>query len=158
MTDYYICVENTIPEVIPELDPSELERICEKVLSKEQVNSADINVVIVGDVEITALKKKYFNLEITTDVISFNMSEAERDCSSLEAEIVVNAEMAKRECEKNKFPPQSELVLYIVHGLLHQLGYDDQSEDEYLRMHNRENEILEELGFGRVFGDPEWNN
>ena len=154
MKDIFICIENTCPETISDIDISEIESICMKVINGENVNSADVNIIIVGDEDITALKKEYFDIDQTTDVISFNVSD-DQD-SNLELEIVVNAELAARECKKNNFPPKSELILYIVHGLLHQLGYDDQTEDEYIKMHNRENQILEELGIGKVFGTPKW--
>ncbi len=158
MNDLYISIENSIPGIIPGLNTDELENVCLTVLAREKINSADINIVIVGDTEITALKKEYFNIDQTTDVISFNLTEEDSGTSCLEAEIIVNAEMALRESKISNFPPQSELILYIVHGLLHQLGYDDQSEEDYYRMHNRENELLDELGYGKVFGCPEWND
>ena len=157
MNDIYICIENSCPEVMPELDCSELEDVCKHVLCKESMSSADINIVIVDDIEITALKKEFFNIDQTTDVISFNLSDECSANSCLEAEIVVNAQMAVRQSAESGFSPDAELKLYIIHGLLHQLGYDDQEEKEYIRMHSRENEILDELGVGRVFGTPHWS-
>ena len=51
--------------------------------------------------------------------------------------------------------PSAELFLYAMHGILHQAGYDDHDPEEYKKMHNRENELMTELGLGRVFGELE---
>ncbi len=43
------------------------------------------------------------------------------------------------------------MLLYITHGLLHVLGYDDSSPAKFRRMHKREDELLEALGIGKVY-------
>lgn len=48
---------------------------------------------------------------------------------------------------------RQELALYLVHGILHLVGYDDRTPRGFERMHNREDELLRELGLGSVFRD-----
>ena len=43
------------------------------------------------------------------------------------------------------------LLLYLVHGLLHLMGYDDRSPQDAKRMHGREDALLEELGFTSIY-------
>ena len=43
----------------------------------------------------------------------------------LEGEVVVGAEVARREARRYGWTPHDELLLYVVHGLLHLVGYDD---------------------------------
>jgi len=45
-------------------------------------------------------------------------------------ELVVNGEMAVRQALLRKHSSQAELALYITHGLLHNLGFDDAAEDQ----------------------------
>ena len=50
---------------------------------------------------------------------------------------------------------EAEIALYITHGLLHNLGFDDASEQQAEEMHRMEDEILQQAGFGTVFGRVE---
>ena len=45
-----------------------------------------------------------------------------------------------------KWPVQSELTLYVIHGMLHICGYDDLTDDERVLMRSREAAILTALG------------
>jgi probable rRNA maturation factor len=42
-------------------------------------------------------------------------------------------------------------MLYLVHGLLHLMGYDDRTPDEARHMHAREDALLDQFGFGCVY-------
>ncbi|HQL55899.1 MAG TPA: rRNA maturation RNAse YbeY [Phycisphaerae bacterium] len=44
------------------------------------------------------------------------------------------------------------MALYVVHGILHLAGYDDHTARDFERMHAREDQLLERLGLGPVFG------
>ena len=46
----------------------------------------------------------------------------------------------------------AEVVLYAVHGTLHLLGLDDEKPDQAARMHDIEDEILADMGLGRIYG------
>ncbi len=140
-----------------ELDLVQLQKTIEFVLSDGGVKSAGISIAVVDDETIKRLKKEYFDMDVATDVISFDLSEPDNESPDhmayeLECEIVVNSQKAQREALARKGDPHAELNLYIVHGLLHQLGYDDQDDTQFQRMHEKENQLLSELGFGSVFG------
>ncbi|MHC4151615.1 MAG: rRNA maturation RNase YbeY [Planctomycetota bacterium] len=112
--------------------------------------SLELNIVIVDDDEIRKLNKSFRNSDSITDCLSFDLSE--KNNTLVKAfEIIVNAEMAIRQAEKLGHSPESELALYITHGLLHHLGFNDGSEAEAKKMHDTEDKILQELGFGLVY-------
>ena len=67
-------------------------------------------------------------------------------------EIVVSADTARREATARGIPPLHELVLYVVHGALHLAGHDDKKPKQASRMRAAERRILNELGYGDVFG------
>ena len=135
------------------IDRAQLRRTVEHVLSRMEVREGIISLAIVDDAAIRQLKEKYFGRSEVTDVISFDMRESDRE--TLDCEIVVNAECAVREAQQRRGDPQGELNLYVVHGLLHQLGYNDRTLREGQIMHAKEDEMLKELGFGIVFGGTE---
>ncbi len=150
-----ITIENTVPEAIEALDVNKLEKTARFVLEKEGFTDGQLSIVIVGDEEITTLKKDYFDIDSTTDVVSFNLADDDCPDNVIDAEIVINAELALRESSERNTSAEAELFLYAVHGILHQAGYDDHEPDEYEQMHKRENELMTELGYGQVFGDIE---
>ncbi|MGV2335928.1 MAG UNVERIFIED_CONTAM: rRNA maturation RNase YbeY [Planctomycetaceae bacterium] len=67
-------------------------------------------------------------------------------CIMIEGEIIASAEMAIQMASECGWSPSSELLLYIIHGLLHICGYDDLSPPEKTVMRSRERHILGLLG------------
>jgi probable rRNA maturation factor len=111
-----------------------------------------VSVVLADDAEITTLNSRYLHKKRTTDVLSFDLSENE---NTQIFELIVNAQMATRQAHARQHDPASELALYIVHGLLHNLGFDDSSTTHAETMHEMEDEILQQNGFGMVYNRPE---
>ncbi len=72
--------------------------------------------------------------------------------SHVEGEIIVSADTAAREAHGRGHSFEAELALYVVHGTLHLLGYDDHDQEAADRMHEIEDEILTKLGVGAVYG------
>ena len=66
-------------------------------------------------------------------------------------DIAVNAEMAQRQAQVAGHSAESELALYFLHGLLHNLGFDDATNEQASKMHKTEDEILEKFGYGVVY-------
>lgn len=84
-----------------------------------------------------------------TDVMSFDLSEPVE--KSKFYEIIINIEQARRQAAKRGHSVQAETALYLVHGLLHQLGFDDLDESQARRMHRQEDKILKDAGFGNIY-------
>jgi probable rRNA maturation factor len=59
--------------------------------------------------------------------------------------------MAVRQANLRGHSSEAELALYITHGLLHNLGFDDSTQGQAEKMHNIENEILQQLGYGPIY-------
>ena len=143
-----------------EIDREKLIRTAEYVLeqicgneSLAEGESAAVSLAIVDDEAISKIKERYFGAAEVTDVISFDLRDNTKGEQELpDCEIVVNAQCAVREAGRQGVDQQAELNLYVVHGLLHQLGYDDQTERQSKIMHKKEDQLLEELGFGKVYG------
>jgi len=112
------------------------------------LRKAQINIEIADDKRIVAVNKSFLKRSSITDVISFDTSED----GEKNFDIVVNAQLAQRQAETRGHSSEAELTLYIIHGLLHQLGFDDMTSRKAAKMHRTEDEILRKAGFGVVYG------
>lgn len=133
-------------DVLP-VDDDLVERILAKILEDENAISADISLVILNNERIHDLNRQFLEHDYPTDVLSFPLGDGDSGSEkAIEGEIVVSAEMAKERSEEFHWTAQNELLLYIVHGMLHLCGYDDKSDEKRQRMRIREAEVLNDWG------------
>ncbi|MBN1846561.1 MAG: rRNA maturation RNase YbeY [Sedimentisphaerales bacterium] len=133
-----------------------VQHVLRTVLTTGETTRARVSLALVDDECIRQLQERFLHTAQVTDVLSFDLrdSVAAQADGSLDCEVVVNAQQASRQAARRGGDAQAELHLYVVHGLLHQLGYDDREPSRARRMHAEEDRILEALGFGPVFGPP----
>ena len=109
----------------------------------------EISIAIVDDNQIRELNKQFLNSKAVTDCLSFDLSDDEEGPKIFD--LIVNGEMAVRQSNLRGHSSQAELALYITHGLLHNLGFDDSTKSRARKMHETEDEILQEFGYGLVY-------
>jgi probable rRNA maturation factor len=127
----------------------EIKKLVRTVCKQFKLLNVTIGIAIVGDDEILKLNKKFLKHNSKTDCLSFDLSDDDK--SKKVFELVVNAERADRQAKLRGLSPNAELALYITHGMLHNLGFNDSSSTKAKKMHDTEDEILFQLGFGRVY-------
>ncbi len=135
-------------EALP-ADLQTLRRTAQAVLHYGSVSQAAVTVTLVGDAQMRRVNRQFLNETSTTDVISFDLTD-EFEASRV-FDLIVNSDLAVQQARRRGHSPEAELALYIVHGLLHLLGFDDGSPDEARRMHDTEEDLLTQLGFDRVY-------
>ena len=125
-------------------------RLVKSTCNRFKLSKAMISIAIVGNAEIVKLNERFLSHDRSTDCLSFDLSD---DNVSLPKwfELVVNAEKAIAEAKLRGHSNESELALYVTHGLLHNLGFDDSTKGQAQKMHNIEDEILQQSGFGLVY-------
>ena len=109
----------------------------------------EVSIAIVDDAEIQELNTQFLNHKTTTDCLSFDLSDEDEELKVFE--LIVNGEMAVRQADLRGHSSEAELALYITHGLLHNLGFDDATPDQAQAMHDTEDEILQQMGYGFVY-------
>jgi probable rRNA maturation factor len=114
------------------------------VAEQERAAIRHVDIAVVGREEIASLNRKYLSRRGPTDVLSFGLSGASGE--GLCIQLVVSADAAVEQARAHDIGPQKELMLYVVHGLLHQMGYEDKSARAAARMHTREDELLDAFG------------
>ena len=127
-----------------------LEKLVRAICNRFKLSKATISIAIVDDAQIRKINKQFLNRNSTTDCLSFDLSDDDTNAPK-SFELVVNAEMAVKEANSRNHSSEAELALYITHGLLHNLGFDDSSKDRLRKMHDTEDEILKQQGYGLVY-------
>ncbi len=145
-----ITIETTQEFMDLEFDQNRLERLIQQVCERFQRLNGNVSLALLSDEHMIALNQRFMQLDLTTDCFSFDLSD-ESDAGVFCFEVIVNAQMAVREAGRRGHAAEAELALYVVHGLLHNLGYDDLIESEAEKMHRMEDEILECFGYGTVY-------
>ena len=119
--------------------PKRIKKTILKILSKEGLKkSGAITVCFVNERKIKKLNLKYHNKNAPTDVLTFDLS----DKKNLLADIVVSTNAAIQNAKSFKTTPFYELNLYVIHGILHLLGYDDCTQKQRQLMHRKEREYV----------------
>ena len=122
-----------------------LRRIVRALLRDTQPNgSFDLGVCLVAAPEMTRLNETFLRHQGSTDVITFNYAEPPKP-ESLHGEIFVCLDEAVSQARRFHTTWQSELVRYVVHGVLHLLGYDDQDTRARRKMRTAENTLVGRL-------------
>jgi probable rRNA maturation factor len=133
-----------------DIHPPKLKKLVKITCNRFKLSKATISIAIVDDAQIRKANKQFLNKDNPTDCLSFNLSE--NDTNSVKSfELVVNAEMAVRQANLRGHSSEAELALYITHSLLHNFGFNDSTQSQTKKMHNIENEILQQLGYGPVY-------
>jgi rRNA maturation RNase YbeY len=101
---------------------------------------AQVDVVVIGMEEHCRLHEEFLSDPTPTDVMAFPY--ADKD---LFGEIIVNSDMALLQAPLQKQSALAEMTLYIVHGALHLLGFDDTSVPSREKMRAAEQKVVEKL-------------
>lgn len=128
------------------IDEEALAGAARMILTDHGIACGELSIAIVDDRAIRTLNKQYLNHDYETDVISFVLEEDE-STSRLDGQLIVSTDTASREAEQAGWSFQSELLLYVVHGTLHLVGYDDKSPEAVPEMRSAESEYMTRLGF-----------
>ncbi len=96
-------------------------RVVSIVFKEECISVGKISCVFVGDRAIKKINTAYLGHRFNTDVITFLIETQ----PSLEAEIYINMQQARRQARLYKVSLMNELTRLVIHGVLHALGHDD---------------------------------
>ena len=119
----------------------------------------DLAIHLVAAPEMTRLNETFLRHKGSTDVVTFDYAEpAGREkrasCPALlHGEVFVCLDEAVTQARRFRVTWQSELVRYVVHGVLHLLGYDDLNPRARRRMKAAENRLMRRLD--RQFAIPD---
>ena len=116
----------------------------------------EISIAIVDDQNMKTLNRQYLGHDYETDVLSFVM-ESDPASNRLDGQLIVSAETAQRVADELQVPLDDELLLYVVHGMLHLVGLRDSEPKSAAVMRSAEANYLARFGVRHQWGedDPE---
>ena len=131
-------VEYETPEDLP-VNNSEIQFYCNTVLTNQGTDDGHATIIFTSDDFLRKMKKKYFNMDVYTDVITFNLEE---ESESLDGEIYISAQRALENAKKYHVNWKDEILRLVIHGSLHLMGYNDETEEEKEKMTSLENKYI----------------
>lgn len=129
-------------------DYSYLDKIINKTLEMEGVDSSIFSIVFIDDEKMHELNKTYRGIDRTTDVLSFAFEDNNKLCYNIRqlGEIFVSIPRMQQQAKEYGHSESRELSFLVVHGLLHLLGYDHtKGENEEKEMFSKQELVLDEF-------------
>lgn len=121
------------------VDAERLRAAAERILADAGRTAGSLSVAVVDDATIRPINAEFLGHDYATDVLSFSL---EDDGRRLEGEVIVSAETAIANAADYGSRPGEELLLYVVHGVLHLVGYNDKTEADAAEMRRAEARYL----------------
>jgi probable rRNA maturation factor len=123
------------------INKKKIEKQVKTILRKENISTDEVILHFVDDKTIKELHLKFFNDPTITDCISFPIDPPvkEKKCYHILGEAFICTKEAVRYSKSHNISPNEELILYIIHCILHLIGYDDINKKDINIMRKKEN-------------------
>ena len=140
--DNYISVRTTLKG--RRLYLRRLTRLADRILVEHNVTGAELSILIAGDAKVRRLNRVYCRIDRPTDVLAFPQDSPYGPTAGcrLLGDVVISADRALHQARGAGHPLRDELMLLVVHGVLHLLGYDHHSRRDAARMRAAEQTAL----------------
>lgn len=109
-----------------------------KICHTEGKLLGDVSVVFCSDTYLLELNKRHLQHDFFTDIITFDYSEGDR----VAGDLFVSVDRVYENADSYNVSRETELNRVSVHGILHLLGYKDNTPQEVTVMREKENEAL----------------
>ena len=101
-------------------------KLSTEVFKSENCNNSQIDIILTDKKFLNSLKKKYFNMDVFTDVMAFNLG----DDKNIDGEIYISIDDVLENSKLFSKTFNDEFKRIIIHGILHLCGYDDKTKEE----------------------------
>lgn len=114
-----------------------------KIINKDRL--VELELIFLDDKSIRKFNRKYKFEDRATDVLSFKIDRKDFGQKAFLGEIMISLDTALENSKLYGTGFADEIVLYIIHGVLHLFGYDDGTAVDSRRMDRKQNRILDKL-------------
>ena len=101
--------------------------LVKEICKKENIDLSFLNYIFCTDEYLLKINQKHLNHNFLTDIITFDFSESN---NTAEGDLYISVERVEDNAKKYKVLFSKELIRVVIHGLLHLIGYKDESEKE----------------------------
>ncbi len=119
---------------------SQIKFFCDALFLSHKIYFAKISFIFCDDEYLSKLKLEYFNKNEFTDVITFSFNEYKSN--DIEGEVYISLERALENSISFSQEYNKEVMRLIIHGCLHLIGFDDETEIEKEKMTLMEDKLL----------------
>jgi rRNA maturation RNase YbeY len=124
----------------PNIANQELISQCIKTIAEDELYGLNsITYIFLSDEELLDINKKFLNHDYYTDVITFDLSNKEKE---LNGEIYISVDRVKENAVEYEENYKDELHRVMIHGILHLVGYKDKTKKEEETIRLKENHYL----------------
>ena len=139
-----------------------LEETALKIFSQLKIDPlTDLSVLIDTDAVLKKLNRLYRGFDQPTDVLSFESNEInpETGASSL-GDIAISFPTAEKQAAEASHPVENEIILLLVHAILHLTGYDHNTKEEKQQMWAEQQSVIDHLkiNINRISGDEDFHD
>ncbi|MFQ5587203.1 MAG: rRNA maturation RNase YbeY [Nitrospiria bacterium] len=131
------------------VDQAQVHHWVRQVLLLQKMENGEVTVVFVNNRRIRVYNRDYRQIDRPTDVLSFPMREGIGGDlhPAFLGDVMISLEMAESDALRYGRDRSGQLLILLIHGILHLLGYDhERSEAEERKMTRRERFILKRIG------------
>lgn len=135
------------------LDESRIAEIFSLVGEEVDITQNGIlNIAFLSDSEIQELNKTYRGKDKSTDVLSFHYFDdfAPVSDDEIAGEIILSESHILAQAKEYHHTPREECEILIIHSILHILGFDHETDEEYEEMWGYEEKLREKLAFSKI--------
>jgi probable rRNA maturation factor len=132
----------TEAEPPPGVVSDELETLAAFVLSSEGATGYwEITVALVDDARLQSLHRDFMGIDTPTDIMTFPADESAGENHG--GELAISVDHAMTQAVEWGFSPGEEVAFLTVHGLLHLLGWRDDTNEQRQRMLERQQDLID---------------
>jgi rRNA maturation RNase YbeY len=132
----------TEAEATPDITGEELETLSAFVLASEgETGYWEITVALVDDARLQSLHRNFMGIDTPTDIITFPTDESAREPRG--GELAISVDHAMTQAVEWGLSPSEEIAFLVIHGLLHLVGWRDDTDEQRARMLGRQQELIE---------------
>jgi probable rRNA maturation factor len=112
-----------------------INKTVELFLHKYHKQNHDVSIAFISEKEMKKFNKIYRGKDATTDILSFREEDGKLDKQKKYlGEILIDYKQIKKQAKENGQSAENELIFILVHGLLHLVGRDDETEKDKVKI------------------------
>jgi probable rRNA maturation factor len=119
------------------VDRPGLVRLARRALHAVGSTLAELGIILVNDAQIAEYNERFHHRAGATDILTFGYEGV--------GELVISTDHVIANARRFRTTPRRELALYVIHGILHLHGHDDQAAPQRRRMRVAERRLLARL-------------
>ena len=122
----------------PKINNDKVINWIELIISNNGKEKGDITFIFCSDNYLIEINREYLNHDYNTDIITFNYNEE----NMVSGDIFISLETVTNNAKDYKVSFENELHRVIIHGVLHLIGFDDQTDEQQEEMTKKEEEFV----------------